>query len=126
MASSRSTVREVDNGWKLLLKRLVGLRKGIDISVGIQGNEAVEQHDSEDPGPLTNVKLGSIHEFGATIENGFGRGIRIIIPQRSFLRATFDENRKKYERMLFVAAKKSIDAVNGLIDACKGIDPSLG
>ena len=34
----------------------------------------------------TNVRYGRIHEYGGTIANGFGRGIRIEMPACSFLR----------------------------------------
>jgi hypothetical protein len=48
----------------------------VQITVGIHAAEGAEGHD----GGLTNAALGEIHEFG------FG------VPQRSFIRAYFDEN----------------------------------
>jgi phage gpG-like protein len=104
----------VDNGWDLFKKKLAVRFRGISVTVGIQGSEAAEQHDVEAGGTLTNVQLGSHHEFGATVKNGFGKGIKIVIPQRSFLRSTFDENRKKYRKLLIDAAKKSVRAVSPL------------
>ena len=103
MASSKARVRDVDNGWKALVKRITRMSGGIAVTVGIQGSKAAEQHGTDDG--LTNVQLGTHHEFGAPNAN---------IPQRSWLRSTFDENRKKYEKLMFDASKKSLDVLDPL------------
>jgi hypothetical protein len=56
------------------------------VRVGIQGDEANAEHDGE----LTNLQLGTIHEYGAPLAN---------IPERSFVRATVDENAAAYVRL---------------------------
>ena len=38
------------------------------------------------------VTVALANEFGADIENGFGEGIAIHIPERSFIRSTIDEH----------------------------------
>ena len=47
----------------------------------------------------TKVIYGKTHEFGATIQNGFGRGIQIHVPKRPWLSRAADENRDKIYRM---------------------------
>jgi phage gpG-like protein len=47
----------------------------------------------------TDVVYGRTHEFGATIANGFGRGIRIVVPKRPWLSRAMEENREKIYAM---------------------------
>lgn len=89
------------SGYKAVLKSLKNVMKATgqkySIRVGIIGDKAYQQH--EDSG-LTNVELGAIHEFGATINvtpkmkaflHYLGVHLKedttqITIPERSFLR----------------------------------------
>lgn len=49
--------------------------------------------DSQDyPDGQSIHQRAAVHHFGATIENGFGRGIRIQIPARPILTETFERN----------------------------------
>lgn len=85
----KARVRVVDRGLEAFLRTIPRLdRKAA--KVGIQGNEASEKRGDD----LTMVELGEIHEFG--------KGV----PERSFLRATADENENKYRRQLEKALKK--------------------
>ena len=86
---------------KQTIKALLNLMKDLDqkysIRIGIQGEEAAQEHP--DSG-LTNAELGAIHEFGATINvtekmraylHHIGIHLKpnttsIVIPTRSFLR----------------------------------------
>ena len=43
----------------------------------------------------TDVVYGPTHEFGATIRNGFGRGVLIRVPKRPWLSRAMEENREK-------------------------------
>jgi len=43
----------------------------------------------------TDVPYGPTHEFGATIRNGFGRGVLIRVPKRPWLSRAMEENREK-------------------------------
>lgn len=63
----------VDDKRSPLLGALEGL--GREITIGIHADEGAEDH-----GGLTNAELGTIHELG------------LGVPQRSFVRAYFDEN----------------------------------
>ena len=50
----------------------VDASKGVAAKAGVQGSEAEAQHMGEAAEPMTNVKLMSIHEFGATIRHPGG------------------------------------------------------
>ena len=62
----------------------------------IQSNIHLLGQLSVDVGPAIESENSKIavyaaaNEFGANIENGFGKGIPIRIPERSFMRSTFD------------------------------------
>jgi hypothetical protein len=82
-------VRVTDKGWNKIMstaKKYAGL-KGRVASVGIQGTTAGTRQGA----PATNVMVGTVHEFGSPQRN---------IPERSFIRSTFDENVSKYEAEL--------------------------
>ena len=74
---SKTTIKEKDRGWKRFIVKTKGRPS---VAIGIQGEKGNQDRDG-----LTNVMLGTIHEFGTA-----------NIPERSFLRSTFDENYKKY------------------------------
>jgi hypothetical protein len=85
---ARFSLKDIDKGWKGLMAEAHKLasEKGMHAKAGILGQKALEEHPAEEGGaPLTNVRLGAIHEFGA------GR-----VPERSFIRDTFNLNRLKY------------------------------
>lgn len=94
-----SGVLDIDLGWKNLLKELRGLSKK-EIKAGIQGGKTKD-------GTADLVTVAAVQEFGAMIFQHPGEvtvyrkvkkgsthrsmGRLIIIPERSFIRATFDE-----------------------------------
>lgn len=103
-----SDVLDIDLGWKDLLKELRGLSKK-EIKAGIQGGKTKD-------GTADIVTVAAVQEFGAMIfqhpkkDGSFannGRFVKkskanfssthrsmgrlILIPERSFIRATFDE-----------------------------------
>lgn len=75
-------VIDQDLGWNKLRGELRRSREHRVVSVGIQGEEAGEDHEG-----LTNVELAAIHEWGT--RDGH-------VPERSFIRSTIDENSAKY------------------------------
>ena len=95
------SIRDIDKGYNALLTGFETLAD-IRTRVGIQGKDALrrvalDDDAEENQASLQMVELATIHEFGAPKAN---------IPQRSFLRSTADENRRKYERvMAFTIAK---------------------
>jgi len=95
-----------DLGWSRIMGTLHKMTGNKDLYVGIQGPEAAAVvHD----GPVTNVMLAVVHEFGATVSNAFGKGIVAVIPERSFLRSNFDENNTTYARLLETGLGRVVD-----------------
>jgi len=121
----RVSVKEVDRGWKDLKKTLAALKQGGSYTkVGILGSNAEKEVEG---GGITTVRLAMVHEFGATIDHpggtpyAIGKGGRavflrkgesapgwagttkphkITIPERSYLRSTFEEKRSSYVEAL--------------------------
>ncbi len=67
-------IRVIDRGWNAIARKLLALSDGRVASVGVQGEQALADHDG-----LTNAELAAIHEYGT--QDG-------TIPERSFLRST--------------------------------------
>ena len=74
------------------------------VRVGIQGDGAVKTE-----GGMSLVDIATVHEFGSTD----GR-----IPQRSFIRSTFDKNKKQYQKLVNEMARQVLD---GKVDADSGL-----
>lgn len=89
-------VKDTDKGWKRIQRAFAKLGPGMSVAVGIQGAVATAAHS----GGVTNVELGAIHEFGAP---------KAGIPQRSFLRATADENVNRIAKRFEVIARGVAD-----------------
>ena len=66
-----------DFGFRRVMRFLTGKHRYVDVGV-------VGENSARDTGKLDNVDLGTIHEFGS--EQG-----KVKIPERSFLRRTFDD-----------------------------------
>jgi hypothetical protein len=99
-------LRDVDRGWKALMREARGAanRQHSYAKAGIIGEKAQEAHAVE-PGaaPMTNVTLAATHEFGVP-----GK-----LPERSFVRSSFDKHREEYWTLLrslvgtwFIAASR--------------------
>lgn len=72
-----------DMGWDRFAETVKAMRNASYVRVGVIGAKGDEMHK----GGLSNSELASIHEYGSSD----GR-----IPQRSFIRSTFDANRDQY------------------------------
>lgn len=82
----------VDKGFKRIRKDLKKT-DGATVDVGIlSGSGNVE-------GNFTVAELAAVQEFGT---KKAGRNKNVVIPERSFLRSTYDTNRLKYKRVLRV------------------------
>jgi hypothetical protein len=79
-----------DNGYTNRVRAIASLDGKVKAKVGVQGNEASEQHDAESG--MTVAALGAVHEFG------------LGVPERSFIRAWFDENKKEIDAHLQAGA----------------------
>ncbi len=89
-----SNVKDIDRGFGVVRSNMRNL-DGEAVAIGIQGPDAAAVvHDSSD---LSNVALASIHEFGAPLAG---------IPERSFVRSTFDAKNKTWTRLIASLAKK--------------------
>lgn len=95
MASSNK-VEEKDFGLKKFFQRLK-VFDGLEVVVGIPKEAGSQERE----GGTTLAEIAATHEFGAG-----------NIPQRSFLRATFDIHEKKYASILEKATAKVLKNAN--------------
>lgn len=89
---AKAALKDIDRGFADLKKVWKELSAGTSLKVGLLGDES-PKNDREDG--LTNLEIGTIHEFGIP---GF-------IPERSFLRSSFDKNEEKYQGLLKAGMK---------------------
>ena len=92
MAGKVEIVR--DNRLKGFRKRLKAMQKGATATVGVQGIKADEVYGEGTP----VVVVAAVHEFGS--EDG-------TIPQRSYLRSTYDANIQRYRRIISKGMEKA-------------------
>jgi hypothetical protein len=90
------TVMVIDHGWDELRATLDHLRRrDAYVKAGVIGKAAEKVEEEHTQGAsgeaMTNVRLAMIHEFGAPTVN---------IPERSFIRATFNGKRTEYVSQL--------------------------
>jgi hypothetical protein len=88
-----------DHVWRALRARLSGLDRA-RVKVGIIGAQASEEHAETG---ATNAEIGAAHEFGTA-----------TIPERSWLRSTFRDQRKR-EQLRRLQARLLRDIMNGKI-----------
>ena len=88
-------VKVVDQGWEAIKKRIDALHGGgAVVKIGVQGHQAAANHQGKH---LTVAQIATIHEFGKVIRQPRMRRT-IVIPERSFLRATVDLYREAIQR----------------------------
>lgn len=83
-----------DRGWRSLAREVERLKRGAFVRVGVQGNEAAAAHQNGNGKTVADV--ATTHEFGAVVVSKNGK--QIVIPERSFIRATIDLNHAKLQR----------------------------
>jgi hypothetical protein len=84
-------VKDTDLGYAKLIRQLKSLGgEGIYGKAGVIGEKAATEHEAKGANdePLTNAELALIHEFGAPAA---------AIPERSFIRESFDRSHPKYD-----------------------------
>jgi hypothetical protein len=81
-------VEKKEEEWEALQKQLRPLLKHPRAEVGVVGEKASEKHGD---GDITYGELAAVHEYGSP-----KRGI----PERSYIRSTFEAKRKEYESFL--------------------------
>lgn len=89
-------VTDRDRGWAQLIKEL---RAAGDLSgkAGVIGTKAAAERPDGEGGTTTNAEIALTNEFGS--QDG-------KVPERSFIRSTFDRQRSKYETDLQKLAAK--------------------
>lgn len=88
MARNRSEVIDRDHGWARATRRLVSLEDA-DVTVGVHADAGADL-----------ATIAAVHEFGSADGD---------IPERSFLRSTADERRRRYAEQLAQAAGRMVD-----------------
>lgn len=91
---AKSELRDTDKGWREMLRAAQALAGGAYVKVGILGDDERGGLHKTDPttgkaSPLTVAEIAVVNEFGT--EDGH-------VPQRSFVRSTFDRMREELER----------------------------
>ncbi len=82
------TVKVIDHGWEAIKARMRPLGDaGAVVKVGVQGVQGAANHQGT---TLSVAQLATIHEFGKRIHQPRMNRM-IVIPERSFLRATIDQ-----------------------------------
>lgn len=91
--TQKPTVKVIDRGMGLIQKRLAEVTRKKPVSVvGVQGEQGQEIREEG----ITNAYLASIHEFGTLDKR---------IPERSFMRSTYDANLSKYDKAVLRFSK---------------------
>ncbi len=85
--AAKGKTRVVDHGWNKVAAAMQDNKRGARVVVGILANQKNQRKGD----PLTNAVLGFIHEFGSADGH---------VPERSFIRATIDENAHKYKEFI--------------------------
>jgi hypothetical protein len=93
------TVTSTDHGYKALIKRTIGM-KPVTIAVGILEKDGAAPH--EGGGDLTLIEIACFNEFG-TFKDGVPH-----VPERSFIRAWFDENEDQLRQTLTILMRSVI------------------
>jgi hypothetical protein len=88
-----TAVVDRDLGFKKIMAELA---QGAHARVGVQGSDAAVQPEGA---KLSMAQIATVHEFGSSD----GR-----IPQRSFLRSTFDEKHQELEKLLTRLISKAV------------------
>lgn len=88
-----ATIIEKDHGWKKLLE--LAMQDPPVAKVGFQ-----DDGEPRDSGPMRNIDLGLAHEFGVP---------ELGIPERSFMRSTFDDKVDDYSHLFEIGIQKILD-----------------
>ena len=108
---AQTKVVDVDRGYKRLRAwfRREGRRRGSHVIVGLRSDGPGGTEHSGGEG-LTIAEIGSVHEFG------------LGVPERSFIRATFDERAEAYIRFIERLTGQALDRRGGV----RGVLSKLG
>lgn len=85
---SKIRTKETDYGFKGIIKELRKLEKKPYVKIGYPEKKSSTNADKEGNEFVTVLDVALWHEFGT-----------VNMPERSFVRASFDQNQKKYEEL---------------------------
>ncbi len=89
---------------KIIKKPTDAIKELEKISNSMKGADSVKvglpKGSNDYPDGTSVIMVGAVHEFGSSSKN---------IPQRSFLRSTVQEKRRKYKKMFSKLAKKIVN-----------------
>lgn len=103
---AKAAIRDIDHGFNQIRQEIAELKRK-EIAVGLQAGKRTKD------GKMDMAELGSIQEFGSSVRN---------IPQRPFMRDTFDEKNRMWHEM----AWKLIGLVVDGKETAKGTMDVLG
>ena len=104
-----ATITDVDSGYQSAVRKLSALAGKKYVVVGVRSAKGT----SRAPGAHLNLaEIATVNEYGSSD----GR-----IPERSFLRGTFDQNRQKYTGLVDAAVSRLTDPAGG-----SDVDRELG
>lgn len=110
---AKSRVIDRDRGWAQMLKQVDAMAGKSYVKVGVLGDKGGGLHEQDPDGkasPLTLTEIGAVNEFGS--EDGH-------VPERSFLRSTFDRMR---EEMTGDAAKLLPQVLDGKLSVATALN----
>lgn len=115
-ARKKSVVIDRDRGWNALVKRVAEM-KGAHVKVGVTATAGAKPKLERGAGTSTK-KSKKMDVVGVAFQNEFGNK---RIPERSFIRSTHDENRRKLRALtkrlvgLIEAGKISVEKALGIL-----------
>ncbi len=89
---AKGFARIADKGWQQIKRNMRSLDNKV-VRVGVIGDEAAAPAGDG----ITMGELAGVHEFGAAIQQRWGV---LVIPERSFIRATVAENQRAYSLLI--------------------------
>lgn len=96
-------VKDIDRGWDSMMRKVLGGHPVVVTGLPAKVASDPKQTRSGKASPLTLVQVAARHELGLDLPR---------VPQRSFIRDTFDENKNRY---MSLAAKDAVRAMLGEI-----------
>jgi hypothetical protein len=106
------TVKSKDLGFDKIMRRASRFKRGVTTTAGIQGTKAIAKKPKH--GGKSSTSLSRVTNVQAAFWNEYGApGANPPIPQRSFLRSTYDKKENKYFKLFGIALVKSLFASSG-------------
>lgn len=95
--SVRVRVKILDRGWDKLNREVRKLARAPFVKVGFPEESADTTAPHKESAGQTVLGIALVHEFGTTKA---GRNRQVTIPQRSFIRSTFDDKNRRWQAQI--------------------------